>query len=411
MVVKMKAVMVASGKGGVGKTLISINLARALASMGAKVALVDADLSNPSVFQMLGVQAEAKFSPDMRIYPTKVDLDGVSLEVFSIESVSKGRGIYKIGSEYAKILSEILRYGQWNHDLFVVDAPAGIGDEHKVTVAVFDRDYAGTIVVGVPAHASEVRRVLEVHRVNDIPVLGVIENMAGFKCECGKEYHFFPGESLEEVAKEFGVPFFGSIPLDHRITENLPWIPEDVATPIKLAAEAALNAEPRRPGFIEEIKSFMKDKALQVVLRVLPRVLYLLNKTVPIAEIQKKFNLPGGRLIALNLTYPDMTRSLCTFYFMVKDGKIVMFKHVDPSKTPPYAVISIYHKALAWAVLGHKKDGTPYDFWTAFWNDHIRVSTREGPENIQAFYFLATCLEYAKQYSGGELQKLMEVMA
>lgn len=407
----MKAVAVTSGKGGVGKSLIALNLARKLAEWGEKVALVDADISNPTIFQLLGVSAEAEFTPDKRIKPARISVGGAEIEVFSIESLSKGRGIYKVGSEYARILSEVIRYGEWSHDLFVVDSPAGLNDVHKVTVSVFDDDYAGSIVVGVQAHAAEVARVLEVHAVNGIPVIGVIENMSGFRCECGREYQIFGGESLEDVASRFGVPFLGRIPLDHRVGAKSPWIPDDVAGPVESAAKLVAAARPRRPGFLEEIKDFVKDSVWRLVVSVIPRVLILLNRAVPIKDLQAKFNVPGKRIIMLNLMGPDMINSIHTFYLMIKDGRIVLLEGVDPSKTPPYAIINIYYKALAWAVLGRKPDGTPYDFWTAFWNDHIRVSTSEGPENIQAFYFLANCLEYAKQYGGGEVQKLMEVLA
>lgn len=406
----MKAVVVASGKGGVGKSVVSINLARALAERGENVALVDADISNPTIFQLLGISNNIEFSSDRRIRPTRVDFNGYTVEVFSIESISKGRGIYKVGSEYARILSEIINYGDWLHDLFIVDSPAGLGDTHKVTVSVFDENYLGTVVVGVQAHWPEVSRVLEVHAINGIPVIGVIENMSGFKCSCGASYNFFSGSSLEEVCEQFNVPFLGSIPLDPRIGIRSPWIPKDLSTPIDRAVDTILNTTPRRPGFLEEIKEFIKDKAWRLVVTMVPKLLIVLNKVVPIGEIQAKFNLPGKRLIMMNLMEPDMVKVVHTFYFMVKDGKIVLLENVDPFKTPPYAIINIHYKALAWSIAGRKKDGTPYDFWTAFWNDHIRVSTSEGPENIQAFYFLANCIEYAKQYSGGEIQKIVEAM-
>jgi len=405
----LKAVGVASGKGGVGKTLVSVNLARTLSTV-EKVALIDADISNPTVLQMLGVNADVEFISDRRIKPARLDI-GRGIEVFSIESISKGRGIYKVGSEYAKILAEIIMHGEWSSNIFIVDTPAGIGDVHKITVSVFDENYAGTLVVGVQAHAQEVRRVLEVHAVNDIPVIGIIENMSGFVCECGKVYDFFSGMRLQEIAQQFGVPFLGSIPLSDRIRENFPWIPEELLNPITEAAKIIIESKPRRPGFMEEIKTFVKDAALRSLWQTIPRVLKLLNEVVPISQIQAKFRLPGNRLILLNLMEPDMTHVIASFYFLVKDGKIVMVTDVDPKKTPPYAVIEIYYKALAWSILGRKKDGTPYDFWTAFWNDHINVSTSEGPENLQAFYFLTTCLEYARQYSGGKLEKILEVLA
>ncbi|MEM0232602.1 MAG: P-loop NTPase [Candidatus Nezhaarchaeales archaeon] len=410
----MKAVCVASGKGGVGKSLISINLAAELARKGVKVGLIDADISNPTIYQMLGIgetDREALFISDKKFRPLKFSFGEGEFEVFSIESFSRGEGIYKVGSEYARILTEMVKYGAWDSDIFVVDSPAGLGDVHKITVAVFDERYAGTIVVGVQNHYPEVRRVLEVHKINDIPVIGLIENMSGFTCECGRTYNLFSGSvSLENIAEEYGVPFFGRIPLDYRIQKNMPWIPRDLMKPVEEAVDIVISSQPRRPGFLTEIKEFMKDSALRLVVSTIPRLLLLINKVVPIREIQQKYNLPGNRIILLNLMEPDMVKVLKSFYFKVKDGKIVMVENVDPFKTPPYASIEIYYKALAWAIVGQKKDGTPYDFWKAFWNDHIRVHTTEGPENMQAFFFLSTCIEYVKNYAGDELRRIMEVL-
>ncbi|MEM1557418.1 MAG: P-loop NTPase [Thermoproteota archaeon] len=407
----MKAVCVASGKGGVGKSLISINLAAELARRGIRVGLIDADISNPTIYQMLGISGEASFMDDKRFRPLKFNVGGEEFEVFSIESFSKGEGIYKVGSEYARILAEMVRYGAWDSDIFVVDSPAGLGDVHKITVAVFDERYAGTIVVGVQNHYPEVRRVLEVHKINDIPVIGLIENMSGFTCECGRTYKLFSiFGGLESIAEEYGVPFLGRIPLDYRIQENMPWIPGDLAKPVEEAADIVISSQPRRPGFLVEMKEFLKDSALRLIVSTIPKLLLLINKVVPIREIQSKYNLPGNRIILLNLMEPDMVKVLGSFYFKVKDGKIVMLENVDPFKTPPYASIEIYYKALAWSIVGHKRDGTPYDFWKAFWNDHIRVRTTEGPENMQAFFFLSTCIEYAKNYAGDELKRIMEVL-
>lgn len=404
----MRGVAVLSGKGGVGKSLIAINLANQLAS-DTRVALVDADISNPSILQLLGVFEEHEFEAEDRIRPITVKLPKGEVEVFSIDGIVRGRGVYKIGYEYAKILGEVLKNASWTADTFIIDAPAGLGDVHKMTVSAFGDYYAGSIVVGIPAHSAEVLRVLEVHQVNGIPVLGVIENMVGFKCpKCGASYQIFGEPVIKRVAEEFGVPFFGSIPLDYRIRENLPWIPDDLIEPVAKAAEAVKSAEPRPPGFLKEIKEFVTDKVSEALIKVLPRLLVLINRTVPIEDIRKSHGLPGGRIIRLNLMGPDMVRVIQTYHFVVKDG---VLKLVDKPGIKPYASIDIYYRALAWALLGKKPDGTPYDFFTAFWNDQIRVSSAEGAENVRAWYFLQHVLEHLKKYASGDLEQLLGVIA
>jgi len=404
----VKGVAVLSGKGGVGKSLLAINLANILAER-TSVALIDADISNPSILQLLGADIEHKFEAEDKISPIRFKLPRGEVEIFSIDGIVKGRGVYKIGYEYAKILSEVLRNASWTADTFIIDAPAGLGDVHKMTVSAFGDYYAGSIVVGIPAHSTEVRRVLEVHQVNGIPVLGVIENMVGFKCpNCGESYQIFGEPYIKKVAEEFGVEYFGMIPLDYRIRENLPWIPEDLLEPVVKAAEAVEKAEPKPPGFVKEFKEFVRDKVSVALLKILPKLLVLINRNVPIEEIRRSHGLPGGRVIRLNLMEPDMVRVIQTYHFVVKDGAL---KLIDKPNVKPYASIDIYYRALAWALLGKKPDGTPYDFFTAFWNDQIRVSSAEGAENVRAWYFLQHVLEHLKKYASSDLEQLLGVIA
>jgi len=213
---------------------------------------------------------------------------------------------------------------------------------------------------------------------------------------------------IKDLAEGFGVEFFGSIPLDYRIRENLPWIPEDLLEPVLKAAEAILAAEPKPPGFLKEFKEFARDKVSKALLTVLPRLLILINRNVPIDDIRKTHSLPGGRVIRVNLMEPDMVRVIQTYHFVVKDG---VLKLIEKPGIRPYASIDIYYRALVWALLGRKPDGTPYDFFTAFWNDQIRVSSVEGAENVRAWYFLQHVLEHLKKYASSELEQLLEVLA
>lgn len=214
-------IVVLSGKGGVGKSTVAVNLAWALSRAGAKVGLLDVDLHGPSVPVMLGLRGMACSGEDNKIVPLNYgDLKVISVDFFlpREEVAVVWRGPVKDGA--IKQLLEDVAWGDL--DFLVVDCPPGTGDEPlSVCQRLKDGD-TSAIVVTTPQEVSavDVRRSLDFCRQLKLPVLGVVENMSGFVCpHCGKVTHIFKQGGGRALAEKAHVPFLGEIPIDPAVGE------------------------------------------------------------------------------------------------------------------------------------------------------------------------------------------------
>ena len=212
-------IAVASGKGGVGKSTVAVNLALALSAEGATVGILDADIYGPSQPTMLGV----KMKPESK--------DGKSLEPlmsYHLQSMSIG---YLIDEETPMIwrgpmvtqaLEQLLRDTNWKDiDYLIVDLPPGTGDV-QLTLAQ-KVPVTGAIIVTTPQDIAllDARKGLKMFEKVDIPVLGIVENMSTHICsKCGHEEHIFGAGGGEKMAEQYDVDFLGALPLDMRIREE-----------------------------------------------------------------------------------------------------------------------------------------------------------------------------------------------
>jgi Mrp family chromosome partitioning ATPase/predicted Fe-Mo cluster-binding NifX family protein len=213
-------ILVLSGKGGVGKSTVAVNLAVALAMEGWKTGLLDVDFHGPSVPMLLHLKGELFKAADSdgilpveSSYGIKVVSLGFALG-HSDEAVI-WRGPMKMG-----VIKQLLTDVQWGElDYLVVDFPPGTGDE-PLSVAQLIPDSDGAVIVTTPQDLSlqDVRKSINFCRQLKIPVLGVIENMSGLMCpHCGKMIEVFKTGGGEAMAREMGVPFLGRIPMDPQI--------------------------------------------------------------------------------------------------------------------------------------------------------------------------------------------------
>lgn len=212
-----QTLLVGSGKGGVGKSTVSINLAIALSKAGLKVGVLDADIYGPSLPIMLGLR---RLAP--RIQETGPNVEKViPFFKFGIKAMSVGffieeaRSVVWRGPMLHGILLKMLTDVDWGElDLLLIDLPPGTGDVPLSLAKLLKVD--GALVVTTPQEVAMLDAIKAINAFDQlgIPLIGVIENMAGFTIpETGQVYHIFGQGKAEELAVRFGVPLLGSIPL------------------------------------------------------------------------------------------------------------------------------------------------------------------------------------------------------
>lgn len=214
--------IVLSGKGGVGKSTVAVNLAVALAERGLRVGLLDIDLHGPSVPKMLHLEGARIPNDGEGILP--VEFTG-NLKVMSIGFFlpSDDQAVIWRGPRKHSMIKQLLADVQWGDlDFLVVDAPPGTGDEPLAVVELLGK-VDGAVVVTTPQQLSitDVRKSVAFCRELRCPVLGVIENMSGLVCpHCGSTIEVFAKGGGEALARETGLPFLGSIPIDPSIATS-----------------------------------------------------------------------------------------------------------------------------------------------------------------------------------------------
>jgi ATP-binding protein involved in chromosome partitioning len=212
-------VAVASGKGGVGKSTTAVNLALALASEGARVGVLDADIYGPSQPMMLGITGR----PESRDGKSLEPMTGHGLQAISIGFlIDVDTPMVWRGPMVTQALEQLLKDTRWQDlDYLVVDMPPGTGDiqltlAQKVPVT-------GAVIVTTPQDIAliDARKGLKMFEKVGIPILGIVENMSTHICSsCGHEEHIFGAGGAERMAKEYGVELLGSLPLDISIREQ-----------------------------------------------------------------------------------------------------------------------------------------------------------------------------------------------
>jgi Mrp family chromosome partitioning ATPase len=240
-------VLVLSGKGGVGKSTVAVNLATALAAAGRRVGLLDVDLHGPSIPSLLGLHYDPRPGSAGGIAPAPVrdDLWAMSIQFFLQED--DDAVIWRGPRKYSAI-REMLGAVDWGHlDCLVVDAPPGTGDEALALVELLGSD-AGAVVVSTPQRVAvnDVRKALRFCEALRLPVLGVIENMSGFVCpSCGETTDIFLSGGAESMAGAAGVPFLGRIPMDPAVVQagerGVPHIEAFADSPTAAAFSAAIG--------------------------------------------------------------------------------------------------------------------------------------------------------------------------
>lgn len=208
---------IASGKGGVGKSTVTVNLAIALAQTGAKVGVLDADVYGPSIPLMMGAQFEKPFTRDGKIVP--IQRYGVHMMSLGF-LMEEGQAVLWRGPMVAGTVKQLLADVDWGDlDYLLVDLPPGTGDAPMSLAQL--APLTGVVIVTTPHHvaANIAGKSVQLFRRLNAPILGVVENMAGFVCPtCGTVSDIFTGTTGEELATKLKVPYLGSVPLDPAVS-------------------------------------------------------------------------------------------------------------------------------------------------------------------------------------------------
>jgi ATP-binding protein involved in chromosome partitioning len=212
-------IAVASGKGGVGKTTVSANLAVALAMDGASVGLLDADITGPNVPLMLGVEGQPVASPENKITP----LERYGVKVISIQFfVPEGQPVVWRGPLVGGAIQQFLRDVDWGElDYLVVDLPPGTSDAQLTLAQAVP--IGGALLVTTPQDVAllDVGKALAMFRRLSVPILGIVENMSAFVCpHCGESVEIFGRGGGERFARQQGLEYFGGIPLDVKVRQG-----------------------------------------------------------------------------------------------------------------------------------------------------------------------------------------------
>ncbi|MDI6859035.1 MAG: Mrp/NBP35 family ATP-binding protein [Methanocellales archaeon] len=252
--VKHKLVIM-SGKGGVGKTTVAVNLAVALANRGYDIGLMDADIHGPNVPKMLGIEDSHLDASPVGILPVtvppRVKVMSIAFLLSNKDAPVIWRGPLKMGA-IRQFISDVT----WgNLDYLVVDLPPETGDE-PLSVAQLIPKIDGAIIVTTPQDVAllDSRKAVNFAKQLKMPVIGIVENMSGFVCpSCGTQIDLFKVGGGEISAMELGVPFLGRIPIDPKICES-----GDSGVPFML--EHSSNAANSFEWIVDIIQEFVKSK-------------------------------------------------------------------------------------------------------------------------------------------------------
>ncbi len=217
-----KKILVLSGKGGVGKSTVSTNIAVGLSLKKLKVGLLDIDIHGPNIPSLLGLDSARPGTTEEGLLPVSFS---ENLKVMSIGFFlpDQNQAVIWRGPLKHRAIQQFLTDVVWgNLDYLVVDSPPGTGDEIISITHLLEKP-DGAIIVATPQKValSDVRKSITFCREINVPILGIVENMSGFVCpKCGEVVDVFKSGGAEKLAKEFGIPFLGKIPLDPQIVQT-----------------------------------------------------------------------------------------------------------------------------------------------------------------------------------------------
>lgn len=204
-----------SGKGGVGKSSVTVNTAVALAERGFRVGILDIDLHGPSVPNLLGLRQRVEANEKARLVPVNY---AENLKVMSMDSLleDRNRAVVWRGPKKTAAIRQFIADVQWGElDFLLIDSPPGTGDEHMGILKTIPHSLCVVVTTPQEISLADVRKALNFIETMQARVLGIVENMSGLSCpHCGQEIELFKKGGGALLAAQYGLPFLGAIPLD-----------------------------------------------------------------------------------------------------------------------------------------------------------------------------------------------------
>ena len=240
-------ILVLSGKGGVGKSTVSVNLASALSAHGRQVGLLDLDIHGPSIPKMLGIEDQKPAVLDQTMEPVHVTGTLAVMSMAFLLPDTSSPVIWR-GPMKMSVIEQFLTAVHWGAlDYLIVDLPPGTGDE-ALSIVQLAPNVQGAVIVTTPQDVAVLDAVKAVKFIEklELPVIGIIENMSGMVCpHCGEVVDLFGRGGGEKAAGELGVPYLGSIPLDPEMVkagdEGRPYVLRHADTPTWKAVDAVME--------------------------------------------------------------------------------------------------------------------------------------------------------------------------
>ncbi|SDL63007.1 Chromosome partitioning ATPase, Mrp family, contains Fe-S cluster [Maridesulfovibrio ferrireducens] len=228
-------IFVMSGKGGVGKSSVAVNIAAALADKGFKVGILDVDIHGPSVPHLLGITGQLEVERGNLVVPKKVN---DNLHVVSMESLLKDpdQAVLWRGPMKTSAIRQFISDVQWGDlDFLVIDSPPGTGDEPMTVLKTIPESLAVVVTTPQEISLADVRKAINFLQYAKANIMGVVENMSGLICpHCHEQIDLFKRGGGEQLAEKYGLPFLGAIPLDPTAV-----VAADLGKPVVLLEESS----------------------------------------------------------------------------------------------------------------------------------------------------------------------------
>jgi len=303
---------------------MSAFLATYLAQTGKDVILLDADLDSFNLGEILR-------APKVKVTPDKIEVVHFeNMDFFSMAMIAKDKAISMSADSYVQILMDLLSYAEWKVNLkkaiVVIDCPAGASTVYRQLAKAFAKNIVGAVLVGIPQAYTDLERVVKINQHFGIPILGVIENMAYFRCmDCGKEYNFSDGK-IPEICERYGVEYLGSVPFSPEIREcvdaGIPFVPEIVEPVMAAIAEKIEKAKPAGDKILARLAGKVSEKVKRGMAKVVAKAILRVNKEIDLG----KFTAEGFGGNVIELIIMDKGEVVTQAYLKLANNKLVVVK-------------------------------------------------------------------------------------